>query len=267
MNKKVILMILDGWGLGTNPEVSAIDQAHTPYVDALYTKYKHSTLQASGLYVGLPEGQMGNSEVGHMNLGAGRVVYQDLVKINKAFEENTIAENVALMNAFEYAQKNNKKVHFIGLASDGGVHAHVDHLKGLLTLAAGKGLEDVFVHAFTDGRDTDPKGGYDYLKNLQEHMGKTTGQIASIVGRYYAMDRDNRWERVKLAYDVMVNAAGEKTTDVLSAVEASYQNGVTDEFIKPIVNADAEGNPLAKIEPHDVVICFNYRTDRGREIT
>ncbi|BDD07705.1 2,3-bisphosphoglycerate-independent phosphoglycerate mutase [Fulvitalea axinellae] len=267
MDKKVILMILDGWGLATNPEVSAIDKANTPYVDSLFANYKHSKLHASGLHVGLPDGQMGNSEVGHMNLGAGRVVYQDLVKINKAFEENTIGENTALIEAFEYAKSKGKKVHFIGLASDGGVHAHIDHLKGLLTLAQGSGLEDVFVHAFTDGRDTDPKGGYDYLKGLQEHMDKTAGKIASVVGRYYAMDRDNRWERVKLAYDVMVKAEGKKTTDVLQSIKDSYAEDVTDEFIKPIVNTDADGNPLAKIEEHDVVICYNYRTDRGREIT
>ncbi|BDD06154.1 2,3-bisphosphoglycerate-independent phosphoglycerate mutase [Aureibacter tunicatorum] len=267
MSKKVILMILDGWGIATNPEVSAIDKANTPFVDSLYTKYSNSKLEASGLAVGLPEGQMGNSEVGHMNLGAGRIVYQDLVKINKAFDENTIGENVALLDAFKYAKENKKKIHFIGLASDGGVHAHIDHLKGLLSIASDLELENVFVHAFTDGRDTDPKGGLGYLSSLQEHMNKTTGQIASVVGRYFAMDRDNRWERVKKAYDVMVNGVGEKTQDIFGAIETSYANNVTDEFIEPIVHADAEGNPLATIDPHDVVICYNYRTDRGREIT
>ncbi|GJM59586.1 2,3-bisphosphoglycerate-independent phosphoglycerate mutase [Persicobacter diffluens] len=268
MNKKVILMILDGWGIAPNPEVSAIDKAQTPFVDSLYGKYSHSKLEASGLLVGLPEGQMGNSEVGHMNLGAGRIVYQDLVKINKSIEEHTLDNNEVLVEALNYAKENNKKVHYIGLVSDGGVHSHINHLKGLLSITAEKGLkENVFVHAFTDGRDCDPKSGKGHLENLTAHMAETTGQLASVVGRYFAMDRDNRWERVKLAYDVMVNAVGEKTTDVPAAIQASYDADVTDEFIKPIVNTDAAGNPIAKIEEDDVVICFNYRTDRGREIS
>jgi len=267
MNKKVLLMILDGWGIGTNPKVSAIAKAKTEFIDGLYTKYPHSKLEASGLAVGLPEGQMGNSEVGHMNIGAGRVVYQDLVRINLAVKEGTLAKEAVLKDAFDYAKAKNKKVHFIGLVSDGGVHSHIEHLKGLCTIANDYGLKDVFIHAFTDGRDTDPKGGFDYLKDLSAHLQKTTGKIASVVGRYYAMDRDNRWERVKLAYDVMVKAIGEKTNDVLASIHASYEAGVTDEFIKPLVVVDAQGNPLAKIESGDVVLCFNFRTDRGREIT
>ncbi|MEP2773574.1 MAG: 2,3-bisphosphoglycerate-independent phosphoglycerate mutase [Fulvivirga sp.] len=267
MNKKVLLMILDGWGLGTNPEVSAIAKANTPFVDGLYSKYPHSKLEASGMAVGLPEGQMGNSEVGHMNIGAGRIVYQDLVKINKAFEEGTIKENTVLNEAFNFAKQENKKVHFIGLVSDGGVHSHINHLKGLCSYADEMGMDNVFIHAFTDGRDTDPKGGRQYLNDLRQHCEKTTGQIASVVGRYYAMDRDNRWERVKLAYDLMVNGLGKETKDVLAAVEESYADGVTDEFIKPICAIDSHGEPLAKIEDGDVVICFNFRTDRGRQIT
>ncbi|WP_040497123.1 2,3-bisphosphoglycerate-independent phosphoglycerate mutase [Fulvivirga imtechensis] len=267
MNKKVLLMILDGWGLGENPNISAIAKANTPFVDSLYSTYPNSKLQASGLAVGLPEGQMGNSEVGHMNIGAGRVVYQDLVKINKAFEEHTIDSNPVLTEAFDYAKKENRKVHFIGLVSDGGVHSHINHLKGLCSLAKDKGLERVFIHAFTDGRDTDPKSGERYLKDLVEHTEKTTGQVASVVGRYYAMDRDNRWERVKLAYDLLVHGEGKKANDVVKAVRESYIEDVTDEFILPIVHVDEANEPLAKIENGDVVICFNFRTDRGRQIT
>jgi len=267
MNKKVLLMILDGWGIAKNKKVSAIDNAQTPYINSLYSKYPHSHLEASGLAVGLPAGQMGNSEVGHMNIGAGRVVYQDLVRVNKAVEEKELDTNPVLVEALDYAKKNNKAVHFIGLVSDGGVHSHTDHLKGLCTIAASHGLKDVFIHAFTDGRDTDPKGGINYLTDLKNHIAKTTGQIATVVGRYYAMDRDKRWERVKLAYDVMVHGTGEKTKDILKAVEKSYEAGVTDEFIKPIVAVDANGQPLATIKDGDVVLCFNFRTDRGREIT
>jgi len=260
-------MILDGWGIAKNLKVSAIDHAQTPYIKSLYRKYPHSKLEASGLAVGLPAGQMGNSEVGHMNIGAGRVVYQDLVRVNKAVEEKELDTNLVLVEALTYAKKNNKAVHLIGLVSDGGVHSHTDHLKGLCTIAANHGLKDVFIHAFTDGRDTDPKGGIGYLKDLNNHIAKTTGHIATIVGRYYAMDRDKRWERVKLAYDVMVHGTGEKTTDALKAVEKSYVAGVTDEFIKPIVAVDAKGQPLTTIKDGDVVLCFNFRTDRGREIT
>jgi 2,3-bisphosphoglycerate-independent phosphoglycerate mutase len=267
MNKKVLLMILDGWGIALNKKVSAIDNAQTPYINSLYTKYPHSKLEASGLAVGLPAGQMGNSEVGHMNIGAGRVVYQDLVRVNKAVEEKELDTNPVLAEALTYAKSNNKAVHLIGLVSDGGVHSHIEHLKGLVTIAANQGLKNVFVHAFTDGRDTDPKGGLLYLKELKNHLDKSTGHIASVVGRYYAMDRDKRWERVKLAYDLLVHGTGEKTTDVLRAVEKSYESGVTDEFIKPIVATDASGQPLATIKKGDVVLCFNFRTDRGREIT
>lgn len=253
--------------MGSDPKVSAIAAANTPFIDSLYTKYPNSRLQASGLHVGLPDGQMGNSEVGHMNLGAGRVVYQDLVKLNKAVEENTLGKNEELVKAFEYAKSKGKKMHFIGLVSDGGVHSHILHLKGLCTLAKEKGLEKVFVHAFTDGRDCDPKSGLGFLKDLQSHMSSTTGTIASITGRYYAMDRDKRWERVKLAYDAMVKGEGKRTADVLKEVKASYDENVTDEFIKPIIHTDGSGKPVAAIEEGDVVLCFNFRTDRGREIT
>ena len=260
-------MILDGWGIGTNPNVSAIAKAKTEFIDGLYTKYAHSKLEASGLAVGLPAGQMGNSEVGHMNIGAGRVVYQDLVKINKAVEENTLGQEVEVKKALAYAKENKKKVHLIGLVSDGGVHSHTEHLKGLCTIAHQEGVNNVFIHAFTDGRDTDPKGGVAYLTDVQAHLNKTTGKIASVIGRYYAMDRDNRWERVKLAYDLMVKGVGEKTKDAIASLKASYAENVTDEFIKPLVLTNDANEPLALIEEGDVVICFNFRTDRGREIT
>ncbi|WP_128545640.1 2,3-bisphosphoglycerate-independent phosphoglycerate mutase [Larkinella soli] len=270
MNKKVILMILDGWGIASKKEVSAIDAADTPFVDSLYPKYPHSHLLASGLSVGLPEGQMGNSEVGHMNLGAGRIVYQDLVKINKAVAEQTLDNEPALVDALNYAKVQGKKVHFIGLVSDGGVHSHINHLKALCSIAHNRGLTDVFVHAFTDGRDTDPKSGYGYLEELEQHMNATGGRIATVVGRYYAMDRDNRWERVKLAYDAMVKGVGSQQTspeNLLQAVQESYDAGVTDEFIKPIIVTQPDGSPVATIQDGDVVLCFNFRTDRGREIT
>ncbi|MEM7107186.1 MAG: 2,3-bisphosphoglycerate-independent phosphoglycerate mutase [Bacteroidota bacterium] len=267
MNKKVLLMILDGWGLGLNDEVSAIAKANTPFIDSLYAMYPNSKLEASGLAVGLPAGQMGNSEVGHMNIGAGRVVYQDLVKINKAFEERTIDDNPVLQAAFSKAKDENKKVHFIGLVSDGGVHSHVNHLKGLCTIAADYELENVFIHAFTDGRDTDPNSGLGFLQEVENHAKHTTGQIASVVGRYYGMDRDKRWERVKLAYDLMVYGKGEATQDISDAVQSSYNRGITDEFIKPIVVTESNGAPTATIGEGDIVICFNFRTDRGRQIT
>jgi 2,3-bisphosphoglycerate-independent phosphoglycerate mutase len=267
MNKKVLLMILDGWGIATNKAVSAIDKAKTPFINSLYGKYANSKLEASGLAVGLPAGQMGNSEVGHMNIGAGRVVYQDLVRVNKAIDDKELDTIPVLLDAFSYAKKNNKNVHYIGLVSDGGVHSHIEHLKGLVTIAKNNGIKNLFIHAFTDGRDTDPKGGLAYLKDLQEHLNKTTGKLASVVGRYYAMDRDKRWERVKLAYDVMVKGVGEKVTDVLQAIQRSYDTNVTDEFIKPLVMVDANQNPVGKIQEGDVVLCFNFRTDRGREIT
>ena len=267
MEKKVILIIMDGWGIATNSKVSAVDAANTPFVDSLYQKYPHSRLEASGLAVGLPVGQMGNSEVGHMNIGAGRVVYQDLVKINLAVEEKTLDKEPTLVEAFNYAKVNNKKVHFIGLLSDGGVHSHITHLKGLCTAAKEYGLEKVFVHAFTDGRDTDPKGGVGYINDLQAHLVKTGAKIASVIGRYYAMDRDNRWERVKLAYDLMVKGTGKQVRDVSKAILESYSENVSDEFIQPLIVVDEANKPLALIEEGDVVLCFNFRTDRGREIS
>ncbi len=258
-------MILDGWGIAPNKAVSAVDAANTPFIDSLYPKYPHSKLEASGLAVGLPEGQMGNSEVGHMNLGAGRIVYQNLVRINKAVSERTLNEEPVLAQAFAHAKANNKKFHLIGLVSDGGVHSHIDHLKALCLAAGDAGLQNVFVHAFTDGRDTDPKGGLHYLTDLQNTCTISGAKIASITGRYFAMDRDNRWERVKLAYDAIVKGVGQKVkeSDLLNTLSASYEAGVTDEFIKPIINGDVNGN----IEAGDVVLCFNFRTDRGREIT
>ena len=267
MNKKVLLVILDGWGIATNPKVSAIDAAQTPYINSLYRTYPHSKLEASGLAVGLPEGQMGNSEVGHMNIGAGRVVYQDLVRVNKAIEEKELDQNPVLLQAFDYAKSNQKAFHLMGLVSDGGVHSHLSHIKGITAIAKNNGIKNLFIHAFLDGRDTDPKGGTGYLTDLQNHLSKTTGKIASVIGRYYAMDRDKRWERVKLAYDLLVKGVGEKTSDPISAVTASYAAGVTDEFIKPIVVVNEKQNPIGTIHEGDVVLCFNFRTDRGREIT
>jgi 2,3-bisphosphoglycerate-independent phosphoglycerate mutase len=272
MSKKAILAILDGWGLGMNPDVSALDKANTPFIDNCLKNFPHTTLEASGLAVGLPAGQMGNSEVGHMNLGAGRVVYQNLVKLNMAVENGTLGQEKVIQDAFEYAKKENKKVHFIGLVSNGGVHSHINHLKGLLTAAKEFGLnENVFVHAFTDGRDCDPLSGKGFIEELQNHMEETTGKLATIVGRYYAMDRDKRWERVKLAYDALVEGIGEQSTDALASIQQSYNNNVTDEFLKPVIlmHTTETGNivPVAKIIDNDVVICFNFRTDRGREIT
>lgn len=267
MSKKAILAILDGWGIGPNPAVSAIAQANTPFMDYALKTFPNTTLEASGLAVGLPAGQMGNSEVGHMNLGAGRVIYQNLVKLNMAVENGSLGKEPVIQQAFEYAKANNKKVHFIGLVSNGGVHSHINHLKGLLTAAHEFGFtENVFVHAFTDGRDCDPKSGKGFIEDLLNHMKSTTGKLASVIGRYYAMDRDKRWERVKLAYDLMVNGVGKETKDFVQAIQDSYNEDVTDEFIKPIVGVQNHF-PIAKIEDRDVVICFNFRTDRGREIT
>ncbi|MBT8395232.1 MAG: 2,3-bisphosphoglycerate-independent phosphoglycerate mutase [Bacteroidia bacterium] len=267
MQKKVILMILDGWGKSPDPKVSAIDNAETPYIDSLYTKYPNASLRTDGLHVGLPEGQMGNSEVGHMNLGAGRIVYQDLVKVNLAVENNTLVDEPVLQNAFEYAKSNNKNVHFLGLLSDGGVHSHINHIKGLLDAANNYGLTKTFVHAFTDGRDVDPKSGYGFVMDLEDHLNKTNGRLATVTGRYYAMDRDKRWERVKLAYDAIVKGVGEKSTNATATIKKSYDNDITDEFIKPIVMVDENNQPMAKIENDDVVIFFNFRTDRGRQLT
>jgi 2,3-bisphosphoglycerate-independent phosphoglycerate mutase len=262
---------MDGWGIAKAGEEdrSAVLAANTPFYDHILQVYPHSKLAASGLAVGLPDGQMGNSEVGHTNLGAGRVVYQDLVKINLAVSEGTLGKEKVLIDALDYAKANGKKTHFIGLVSDGGVHSHIDHLKGLCKIASDRGLQDVYIHAFTDGRDCDPKSALGFLTDLQSTMQHTTGQIASITGRYYAMDRDKRWERVKLAYDAMVYGEGARVpaTDMLKAVENSYEEGVTDEFILPVVATKPDGSPLAIIEEGDVVLCFNFRTDRGREIT
>jgi 2,3-bisphosphoglycerate-independent phosphoglycerate mutase len=262
MNKKVLLMILDGWGLTQNKKVSAVDHAKTPYINSLYKKYPHSKLEASGLAVGLPAGQMGNSEVGHMNIGAGRVVYQDLVRINKSIEDKELDNNSVLLDAFNYASKNNKAVHLIGLLSDGGVHSHIGHLKGLCTIASQHKINSIFVHAFTDGRDTDPKGGLGYVKDLEQHLTKTNGKIASIIGRYYAMDRDKRWERVKLAYDLLVHGSGKSFHSAAQAIQTSYDENVTDEFIKPAVITDSNGATIATIQEGVVVLCFNFRTDR-----
>ncbi|WP_072402938.1 2,3-bisphosphoglycerate-independent phosphoglycerate mutase [Flaviramulus basaltis] len=267
MNKKVILMILDGWGNSPDPKVSAIDHANTPFIDSLYTKYPYATLRTDGLHVGLPEGQMGNSEVGHMNLGAGRIVYQDLVKVNLAVKNKTLHTEKVLVDAFNYAKTNNKDVHFLGLLSDGGVHSHINHLFGLLDAANDFGLTNTYVHAFTDGRDVDPKSGYGFLTELEDHLEKTNSKLASVTGRYYAMDRDKRWERVKIAYDAMVNGVGEKSTNVTDTIQKSYNNDITDEFIKPIIMVDDSNEPVTKIKDGDVVIFFNFRTDRGRELT
>lgn len=267
MNKKTILMILDGWGKSPDPKVSAIDNANTPFIDSLYTKYPNASLRTDGLHVGLPEGQMGNSEVGHMNLGAGRIVYQDLVKINLAVENKTLNKEKVLVDAFTYAKENNKDIHFLGLLSDGGVHSHINHLFGLLEAANDFGITTSYVHAFTDGRDVDPKSGYGFLTALEEQLEKTNSKLATVTGRYYAMDRDKRWERVKLAYDVMVNGVGEHSTNVTETVEAQYKNDITDEFIKPIVMVDKDDKPVTTIKEDDVVIFFNFRTDRGRELT
>ena len=265
--KKLVLLILDGWGYGKKDKSDAAYAAKTPFFDSLLLNYPNSKLEASGEAVGLPTGQMGNSEVGHMNLGAGRVVYQELGRINKAIADRALHHNPTLLNAFSYAKENNKPVHFIGLVSDGGVHAHLNHLMALCDAAQENGLQDVFIHAFLDGRDTAPNGGLNYISTLDKHLANATGKIASIVGRYYAMDRDNRWERVKLAYDVMVNGIGEKFSSPELAIQRSYAEGITDEFTKPMVMVDENENPIATIKEGDVVICFNYRTDRGREIT
>jgi len=267
MEKKVILIILDGWGETQNPEVSAIFKAKTPFFDSLIANYPNASLRTDGLHVGLPEGQMGNSEVGHMNLGAGRIVYQDFVKINNAVADGSIGREKVIINAFEYAKKNGKKIHFLGLLSDGGVHSHIDHLKGLLNAAAENGLSDVFVHGFTDGRDVDPKSGLGFVQEIETHMKKSTGKLATICGRYYAMDRDQRWERVKLSYDAMVKGVGEKSKDAVGSIQKSYDDGITDEFIKPIIMVDQQERPVAKIEKDDVIIFFNFRTDRGRQLT
>lgn len=263
-SKKTMLIIMDGWGLGNVKESDAIQHAHTPFVDSLYGKYPHSTLVTCGEAVGLPAGQMGNSEVGHLNLGAGRIVYQELERINVAVRNKEFEQIAVLQDVLNYAKSNNKKLHLIGLVSNGGVHSHINHLKAITSICAEKQIENVLVHAFTDGRDTDPKSGLHFLTELQNHLEISTGKIASVTGRYYAMDRDKRWERIKIAYDAMVNGIGNPAENILAALQTSYENGVTDEFILPILNARV---PNGKIEEGDAVICFNFRTDRCREIT
>ncbi len=266
MSKKALLAILDGWGLGTDPEISAIARANTPFMDSLLRDFPNATLEASGLAVGLPAGQMGNSEVGHMNLGAGRVVYQNLVRLNIAAADGTLGHEEPVQQLFKYAKDNNKKLHLMGLASDGGVHSHINHLKALLTAAAEFGLTNVHVHAFTDGRDTDPHSGYGFIEDLIAHMRQTTGRLQTVVGRFYAMDRDQRWDRIKIAYDAMVNGMGTQTRDPLKSIRDSYESGVSDEFISPIV-VTSNTVPVGTIGPEDAVLCFNFRTDRAREIT
>lgn len=260
-------MILDGWGLGNGSKADVISQTETPNWDNLVAKYPHSKLQASGEHVGLPEGQMGNSEVGHLNIGAGRIVYQDLVKINRACEDNSIYDNTEIKAAFEYAKKNNSNMHFMGLVSDGGVHSSLDHLFKLTEIAKEYELDNTFVHCFMDGRDTDPRSGKGFIEALENNLAETTGSIASIIGRYYAMDRDNRWDRVKEAYELLVNGKGEKSKNPIASIQASYDNDITDEFIKPIVCVDDNMQAKGKIKENDVVIFFNYRNDRAKELT
>ena len=263
MSKKALLMILDGWGLGDQKKDDVIFNTPTPYWDYLMNNYPHSQLQASGENVGLPDGQMGNSEVGHLNIGAGRVVYQDLVKINRACADNSILQNPEIVSAFSYAKENGKNVHFMGLTSNGGVHSSMVHLFKLCDIAKEYNINNTFIHCFMDGRDTDPKSGKGFIEELSAHCEKSAGKVASIIGRYYAMDRDKRWERVKEAYDLLVNGVGKKATDMVQAMQESYDEGVTDEFIKPIVNANCDGT----IKEGDVVIFFNYRNDRAKELT
>jgi len=264
---KVLLMILDGWGIGNKEKSDVIYNTPTPNIDRLTAKYPNAQLITCGENVGLPEGQMGNSEVGHLNIGAGRIVYQDLVRINKDIKENRLAQMPVLVNALQYAKQNNKAVHFIGLVSDGGVHSLDKHLYKLCDITKDYNIEKVFIHALTDGRDTDPQSGLGFVKNLEEHLKTSNGIIASLIGRYYTMDRDKRWERIKEGYDLMVHGKGKPTTSIVKAIEESYVQGVTDEFIKPIVRVDAEGKPVGLIREGDVVIGFNFRTDRLREIT
>ncbi|MCP4120676.1 MAG: 2,3-bisphosphoglycerate-independent phosphoglycerate mutase [Bacteroidetes bacterium] len=264
-SKKTALIIMDGWGINPHPAVNAISQADTPFVDSLYTDYPNSTLKTHGENVGLPGGQMGNSEVGHMNLGAGRIVYQDFLKINNAVRDGNFHKEKVLKEAFEYARSNNRSVHLMGLVSDGGVHSHIEHVKALVKMAD-EADAGTFIHVFTDGRDTDPRSGIGFVKELDAFCEGTTSRIASLIGRYYGMDRDKRWERIKLAYDLLLDGKGKATSSIISAVEESYENGVTDEFILPIVVKEKE-EAIGSIKEGDVVICFNFRTDRCRQIT
>ncbi|MGK2864755.1 MAG: 2,3-bisphosphoglycerate-independent phosphoglycerate mutase [Chitinophagaceae bacterium] len=266
-SKKVILIIMDGWGLGKVAYSDAIQHANAPFTKSLYSKYPNTILITSGKLVGLPEGQMGNSEVGHLNLGAGRVVYQELQRINVAIEDGSLDQNEKLLSSIRYAKQNNKPFHLLGLLSDGGVHSHINHLKAIINICMKEGLAEVYIHAFTDGRDCDPKSGFDFISELQKHLDQTVGKIATITGRYYAMDRDKRWERVSLAYNALVNGVGIFSTDAENAVKESYSNNVTDEFIKPIIITNKDHRPITTIKDGDAVFCFNFRTDRCREIT
>ena len=267
-HQRAFLLILDGWGLGPKPEADAIQQANTPFMDGLMQQYPWSTLVTHGEDVGLPDGQMGNSEVGHLNIGAGRIVWQELARINKAIREGELYNMQTLLSAFQYGMAVRRKVHLIGLVSDGGVHSHINHLKALCDVARHLECERVFIHAFTDGRDCDPKSGAGFIEELEKYIAKDNEiHLASVIGRYYAMDRDKRWERVKLAYDLLVRGKGEAVTDFPAAIRASYEAGVTDEFLPPMVRLNAQGQPLTTIETGDVVICFNFRTDRLRELT
>lgn len=265
--KKVALIILDGWGLGDQSKSDAIFNAPTPFFDACLKQHPHSTLKTFGEHVGLPSGQMGNSEVGHLNIGAGRVVFQDFAKINNAIQDNSIAENEVLKAAFNHAKKKNVALHFMGLVSDGGIHSHQNHLYKLCDLAKENNVKDVFIHAFADGRDCDPKSGKKHISQLREHLENSAGELVSVIGRYYAMDRDNRWERIKLTYDLLLKGEGKKSTDLTESIQMSYNNDVTDEFIQPIVKVDSGNTPIGRIKENDVVICFNFRTDRCREIS
>jgi 2,3-bisphosphoglycerate-independent phosphoglycerate mutase len=260
-------MILDGWGNGHHDKADVISTVHPAYISAMTEHYPHAELRTDGENVGLPAGQMGNSEVGHLNIGAGRVVYQDLVKINRACADNSIMQNPEVKAAFEYARKNGVAMHFMGLTSDGGVHSSLNHLFKLCDIAAEYGLEKTYVHCFMDGRDTDPHSGKGFIARLEEHLAATTGKIATIIGRYYAMDRDKRWERIKIAYDALVNGIGDHSSDMVEAMQKSYDEGVTDEFVKPFVRIDENGQPIGMIRPNDVVIFFNYRNDRAKELT
>ena len=267
MDKKVLLMILDGWGIGNGTKSDVISTMHPAYISAMTEQYPHAQLRTDGENVGLPNGQMGNSEVGHLNIGAGRVVYQDLVKINRACADNSIFENEEIVKAFEYAKANGVNVHFMGLTSDGGVHSSIEHLYKLAEISKHYGIENTFVHCFMDGRDTDPKSGKGFIADVEANLAKSTGKIASIIGRYYAMDRDKRWERVKVAYDCLVNGVGDASSDMVEAMQRSYDEGVTDEFVKPIVRIDENGEVIGRIKPNDLVIFYNYRNDRAKEIT
>ncbi len=267
MDKKVLLMILDGWGIGNGTKSDVISTMHPAYISAMTEKYPHAQLRTDGENVGLPNGQMGNSEVGHLNIGAGRVVYQDLVKINRACADNSIYQNEEIVKAFEYAKTNGVNVHFMGLTSDGGVHSSIEHLYKLAEIAKHYEIENTFVHCFMDGRDTDPKSGKGFIADVEANLAKTTGKIASIIGRYYAMDRDKRWERVKIAYDCLVNGVGDASSDMVEAMQRSYDEGITDEFVKPVVRIDENGEVIGRIKPNDLVIFYNYRNDRAKEIT